>query len=92
MSVVIVSRDPKFYDAEGRLTEYALGCGYTEVKSTDRDKFREGDLYTDLWYEHSTWHVRQIDRRPGAEVFRPFWKTFETLTEAREFFDSQPGD
>lgn len=80
----------KFRTSIGRLTRYSFACGYIEQRSTDLNKFREADLYTEL-YQDGLYQVRQFDRRPGAKTFRVFWESFETLREARKFFDKQPG-
>lgn len=81
----------KFRTKRGRLTAYSFACGYKEQKSTDPSKLQEEDLYTELYHDTPTYHVRQYDRRPDAKKFRVLWESFETLTEARKFFDKQPG-
>lgn len=82
---------PKFRTKRDRLTAYSFACGYIEQRSTDMESFRQKDLYTELYHEHGCYHVRQFDKRPNAKVFQVFWYSFETLTEARKFFDRQPG-
>lgn len=82
---------PKFKTKRGRLTSYSFACGYIEQKSTDFTKFRDSDLYTELYHEGACFHVRQFDRRPTAKTFRTMWETFDTITEARKYFDKQPG-
>lgn len=86
-----MKRASKFRTATGRLTAYSFGCGYIEQKTTDSIKFRDSDLYTELYHEGACYHVRQFDRRPSAEEFRALWESFETLTEARKLFNQQPG-
>lgn len=79
--------------ADGRPTRYALGCGYVDAKSTDPARYRDADLYTELYREHDHYHVRQFDRRPGAPVFRTMWEVFsgDEYAAARALFDAQPG-
>ena len=74
---------PKFRTSRGRLTAYSFHCGYTEVK-------RDGDIETTMWHEGIVYHVRQFDHGPKTWG-RKFWKTFETLTEARRCFNAAPG-
>lgn len=78
----------KFRDGDGRLTEYALACGYTENKTTDD----LCGLETQLFMRHDHYHVRQCDWRPEATIFRVFWEVFGSLSEARALFDEQPGE
>ena len=82
---------PQFRTATGRLTGYSFACGYIEQKSTDRNGYGEQGLDTEIWMEHQHYHVRQHDRRPDAIEFRTFWKTFETLAEARDCFGRAMG-
>lgn len=81
----------KFLTKRNRLTAYSFACGYIEQRSTDLNNLRNGDLYTELYHDAPTFHVRQFDYRPNAKQFRVFWESFPTLTEARKFFDNQPG-
>ena len=67
---------PKFHNASGTLTDYALGCGYLE-KRTD------GKIETTLWKEHGVYHVRQHEFDGRGRIF---WDTYHTLTEARKRF------
>jgi len=78
---------PQFRTKTGRLTAYSFACGYIETKSTNP----ENGLETTIWMEHAHYHVRQFDRRPGAKTFRTFWESFDTLNEARNLFNRQPG-
>lgn len=66
----------KFYDTKGRLTAYALACGYIERK-------HNGSVQTTLWAEHGVYHVRAHDFEAHSRVF---WDSFERLGEARERF------
>lgn len=82
---------PAFRTGSGRLTAYAFACGYIEQRTTDLERLRDGDLYTELYAEHGVYHVRQFDRREEARSFRSFWETFSTLAMARRCFNAQPG-
>ena len=75
----------------GRLTAYALLCGYTERRE------HEG-VCTTLWAEHGHYHVRQHDHNAkgtpahnGDVVGRVFWEVFDRVSEARNLFNRQPG-
>ena len=61
----------------GRLTLYALACGYVERKEVS-------DLRLDLWHEGAVFHVRAHNFANHTHVF---WESFGTLTAARKFFD-----
>ncbi len=69
----------KFKTANGRLTGYALACGYVErVESEDKS------ISIDLWREHDCYHVRAHNFNKG----RIFWDSFDdNLTSARKRFD-----
>lgn len=68
----------KFHTTKGRLTPYALACGYIEQK--ERDGIR-----TTLWHEGGPcFHVRQHDHNTGTRLF---WDSFESLPKARNRFD-----
>lgn len=82
---------PQFRTITGRLTGYSFACGYIEQKSTDRNGYGKQGLDTEIWMEHSQYHVRQHDRQPGADKFRTFWVTFDTLAEARNIFGRAMG-
>lgn len=67
----------KFRNAKGRLTRYALGCGYVERKDI-------GSQSVTMWHEGGpAIHVRQHDGNHG----RVFWDTFTTLAAARKRYD-----
>ncbi len=85
--------DTKFKSHDGRLTQYAISCGYTERKSTDTDKVQEEDLYTELRHIYGHYQVRQFDRRQNAPIFMVFSTSFENddFERARALFDAQPG-
>lgn len=63
----------KFYTARGRLTSYALACGYVEKHETPIFK-------TELYREGNCYHVRTFD-----SVRRVEWSVADTLTEAHQF-------
>ena len=65
----------KFRTKAGRLTPYALACGYIERKETET-------LRLDLWHEGACFHVRANDT-----TARLLWECFDTLTQARKFYD-----
>lgn len=67
-----------FYDKSGRLTAYALSCGYVELCT-------HGEVMVRLWHEHSTYRVRGHDHGTGVRLF---WETFGAngLSEARAFY------
>lgn len=70
---------PRFRTKAGRLTNYALGCGYVESVEI-------GSVSLSLWHEGGPClHVRAHDH--GENFGRLFWETFETLTDARRRFD-----
>lgn len=74
----------KLKTKQGRLTSYALACGYIEIKQT------EDGLRTTLWKEHGTFHVRHVQRGNRGEQ-KIYWQAFGKLKEARKLFDQQPG-
>jgi len=70
--------DPKFYTKSGRLTPYALACGYIEEKYY-------GPIWIRLWFEGGiVYHVSAYDTEAKE---RRFWESFDTLTEARRYYD-----
>lgn len=73
---------PQFYTAKGRLTPYALACGYLETK---------GDLAgltVSLEQDASVFHVKAYDY---ASKVRIAWDSFQTLGEARKAYDAYKG-
>ena len=73
-----MNRD-KFRTKAGRLTPYALACGYIE-------QHEAADIRTTLWHEGGiVYHVRQHDFNKGERVF---WECFERLTDARRCYDN----
>lgn len=73
---------PSFTTKAGRLTPYALACGYQEKYETHPRQAAGYGLT--LWREGGVYHVRAHDY---DEHKRLAWKTFETLTPARKYFD-----
>jgi hypothetical protein len=61
----------------GRLTPYALACGYVEQYNTETTRVT-------LWSEHGSLHVRVHDFAEGKRIF---WDCPDTLTDARKRFD-----
>jgi hypothetical protein len=69
----------KFKTKAGRVTRYALACGYIEEVTL-------GAIRLQLWNEGGPMlHVRAHD---FAEHKRIFWDSFDTLTAARQCFDN----
>jgi hypothetical protein len=68
---------PQFYTRTGRLTPYALACGYAERITPD-------EVQVTLWQEHGAYHVRAHDFAAGRRIE---WLSFTTLAAAREAFD-----
>lgn len=66
----------KFKTKAGRLTPYALACGYIEKKDNNGV---ETTLFLDGGY-----HVKQYDFNNHNRIF---WEMFSTLTDARKCFD-----
>lgn len=70
--------DSQFYTKRGRLTSYALACGYIE-------KHYDNSQSVTLWYEGSVYHVRHFDHK----LIKWYLDScYETLTEARKAFDT----
>jgi hypothetical protein len=82
---------PQFRTTTGRLTAHSFGCGYRELRSTDRNGYGKDGLDTEIYHDGAVYHVRQHDRRSEATKFRVFWKAFRTLAEARNSFNRQRG-
>jgi hypothetical protein len=70
-----------FKTANGRLTSYALNCGYIERHDTDRDS--DVNVRTTLWAEHGVFHVRQHEFGGRGRLF---WDTFPKISDARNRF------
>lgn len=73
----------RFYNADGSLSAYALGCGYVEVAEN-------ADYRCELYREHGCYHVRLLDykARDAGAPFREWrqWQSTPTLSEARRKF------
>lgn len=68
----------EFRTKKGRLTYYALTCGY--IEQTEKDNVR-----TTLWYEGgNVFHVRKHDFNTHTRIF---WSCFHKLSDARVCFD-----
>lgn len=79
---------PSFKTKTGRLTPYALACGYVELYETKPRETR-GESLT-LWHEGGPlYHVRQHNHDNGKRIF---WDSFEKLSEARKRFDKAKRD
>ena len=70
---------PKFHNADGTLTAYALACGYIERKETE-------NLRLDLWHENCVYHVNAHEFNGAG---RMFWESFDRLSAARVFYRKQ---
>ena len=76
-------KHPSFHTKDGRLTPYALACGYIERYDSKPNEELAGQSVV-LYREHGTLHVRQFDHDGGK---RAFWDCPDTLTAARKRFD-----
>lgn len=65
---------PRYYTQSGRLTRYALACGYIE-------QVEHNGVQTTLWASHGAYHVRQHDFGGRGRIT---WESFRTLTAARK--------
>ncbi len=71
-----------FKTKSGRLTPYALACGYVERHETKPGTIT-GKSVT-LWQEHGVYHVRAHDYDAHKRLL---WESFDNLTPARKCFD-----
>lgn len=75
---------PIFYRKDGRLTAYALHCGYVQKYKT-----HEGELQ--LYCEHLAYHVKFFptceDCHFGLDYKNGSWEVFDTLNEAWEQYN-----
>ena len=69
----------KFKTKAGRLTPYALACGYIEEKETAAARVQ-------LWGDSGIYHVKAFDYQERKRVC---WECFHTLAKARRFYDAQ---
>lgn len=73
---------PKFRNADGSLTLYALACGY--IEST------EGPLYGVRLWQDGCFHVRRHHNgRQLRGYIQDSWECFDSLTEARKFYKAE---
>ena len=69
----------RFKTKAGRLTPYALACGYIEEKE-------KAGVRVQLWHEGGPYYqVEAFDHSKGKRIF---WDSFERLTDARRRFSS----
>lgn len=70
-----------FHTKSGRLTPYALACGYIEQKDID-------GVQVTLWNEGGPcYHVRAHNFKTHERIF---WESFTRLSDARRLFDKKP--
>ena len=72
-----MNKRDEFHTAAGRLSKYALACGYVESAW-------EGQTHIELWLEHGVYNVRAHDHDKECRVM---WGGWHTVTEARREFD-----
>ena len=73
------TKDPKFNNKNGTLTSYSFICGYVE-------EYGDSDFPRAAISKENDYHVKGFDRDE-----KHFWKTFETVKEARSFARKQAG-
>lgn len=61
---------------KGRLTAYALACGYVETRN-------EGSVRVRLWREHGVYHISAYDFDNGRRVY---WQHATSLPIAQAIF------
>lgn len=71
---------PALKTKKGRLTAYALACGYVEYRKTE-------NVTTQFYSQHGVYFVRQF--KDGVKTT---WKGFPSFGVAKKFFDQQPGE
>lgn len=83
--------DPVFHTYRGRLTRYALSCGYQEVHTKKRvpvgtrmDLSKAG-IVTRLYMEHGVYAVIKYDHDAGERIH---FTSHTSLLEARKMFDN----
>jgi len=69
-------KDPIFYTKDGKLTAYALACGYVEKDITEANVKM-------MFMEHNHYHVKH-----GQNGTKLNWETFDKLSEARKYYNS----
>jgi len=76
--------DPKFYKANGKLTAYALHCGYVQEQKKDNQ-------VKQLYCEHEHYHVKYLvyDKLPDPSYcIKRVWEVFDTVNEAWKYYNS----
>lgn len=68
----------KYYTKAGRLTPYALSCGYVEQEE-------HNNIQTTLWLSHGAYHVRQHDYGGRGRIT---WESFRSLVAARKRYSA----
>lgn len=68
---------PRYYTKAGRLTRYALECGYVE-------QAEHNSIQTTLWRSHGAYHVRQHEYGGRGRIT---WESFRSLAAARRRYD-----
>lgn len=76
--------EPKFFNSNGSLTDYALSCGYREHAQAMGANIRKPYIQVVLWKEHECYHVRAHEHNGGRG--RLSWDTFDKLGDARRAF------
>lgn len=79
MKLATLANKPKFYTKTGKLTPYALSCGYIEIQRS-----ADGQKIARLYAEHGIYHVSAYDHDASISLFR---FTTYSLTEARKNFN-----
>lgn len=72
-----------------RLSAYGFSCSYQEIAEKINTEKTGFDAYVEwirFWKEGEVYHVRRYNNEKGKRVY---WKSFETLKEARAFFDKE---
>lgn len=76
---------PRFYNKDGTLTHYAMGCGYIQTESIKESQLRlsyNGCTFdVKVWHDHELPHFAENPYRGGRT--KTGWAQFDTLTEAR---------
>ena len=68
------------FDKNGFLSAYGLSCGYIQKHIT-------WAFEVQLYKEHNTYHVRNIQTSDGTNRTIIFWQCYETLSEAKKQYN-----
>lgn len=80
MQAIKPEHSDQFHTASGRLTAYALHCGYVERRTSN---IPEREIVTELYHEGGCYHIRTN----GPDIApRSLWDTARTLTDAHKLF------